>query len=78
MEIICTSLFVVILKSVNPITIERSQSLFDDITIQFKKRCTEVTLGRIWLVPIKVWPMLKGELVGKFPKGILYYFTAIS
>ena len=32
-----------------------SQSTFEDITIQFKKRCTEVALDKIWLTLAKVW-----------------------
>ncbi len=48
-----------------------SQSTFEDITIQFKKRCTEVALDKIWLTPAKVWEIVHDELVGKLPKGAI-------
>ncbi len=48
-----------------------SQLTFEDITIQFKKRCTEVALDKIWLTPAKVWEIVHDELVGKLPKGAI-------
>ena len=48
-----------------------SQSNFEDITIQFKKRCAEVALDKIWLTAAKVWEVVRDELVGKLPKGAI-------
>ena len=52
-------------------TSEESQANFEDITIQFKKRCAEVALDKIWLTPAKVWEIVHDELVGKFPRGAI-------
>ena len=48
-----------------------SQSNFEDITIQFKKRCAEVALDKIWLTAAKVWEVVRDEQVGKLPKGAI-------
>ena len=48
-----------------------SQLTFEDITIQFKKRCAEVALDKIWLTPAKVWEIVHDELVGKLQKGAI-------
>ena len=52
-------------------TSEESQANFEDITIQFKKRCAEVALDKIWLTPAKVWEIVRDELVGKLPRGAI-------
>ena len=52
-------------------TSEESQANFEDITIQFKKRCAEVALDKIWLTPAKVWEIVRNELVGKLPRGAI-------
>ena len=48
-----------------------SQSNFEDITVQFKKRCAEVALDKIWLTAAKVWEVVRDELVGQLPKGAI-------
>ena len=43
-----------------------SQSNFEDFTIQFKKRCAEVALDKIWLTPAKVWEVVVILMISYF------------
>ena len=36
----------------------------NDITVLFKKRCAELALEKIWLTPMKIWEIVRDELVG--------------
>ena len=56
------------MNDVKPVTAEATESSFDDITMQFKKRCAEIVLEKIWLTPIKVW--VRDELGGKLLEGV--------
>ena len=47
------------------------QTSFEDITIQFKKTCAEVTSDKLWLTPVKVWELVRDELIGNFAKGVV-------
>lgn len=58
------------MNDVKPVTAEETESSFGDITIQFKKRCAEIVLEKIWLTPIKVWEMVRDELGGKLLEGV--------
>ena len=59
------------MNGVKPATAEETQTTFEDITIQFKKRSAKVVLDKIWLTPVKVWEIVRDELVGKIPKGVV-------
>ena len=59
------------MNSVCPATAQQTQASFEDITIQFKKRCAEVALDKIWLTAAKVWEAVRDELVGQLPKGAI-------
>ncbi len=54
-----------------PAAAQQMQTSFEDITIQFKRRSAEVALDKIWLTPVKVWELVRDELVGNFPKGVV-------
>jgi len=36
----------------------------EDITVLFKKRCAELALEKIWLTPMKIWEIVRDEMVG--------------
>ena len=58
-------------NGVHPARAQQMQTSYEDITIQFKKRCAEVALDKIWLTAAKVWEVVRDELVGKLPKGAI-------
>ena len=55
----CTAMNVI-----QPATAQQMQTSFEDITIQFKKRCAVVALDKIWLTPMKIWEIVRDEMVG--------------
>ncbi len=36
----------------------------NDITVLFKKRCAELALEKIWLTPMKIWEIVRDEMLG--------------
>ena len=42
-----------------------------DIGTQFKKACTELALDKIWLQPLKIWELVRDEMVPKCSQGVV-------
>ena len=40
-----------------------------DIGTQFKKACADLVLDKIWLQPMKIWELVRDEMVPKCPQG---------
>ena len=47
-----------------------------DITEIFKKRLTELAVDKIWLAPMKIWSMVRDEMVGAEEGGPLTFPTS--
>ena len=47
-----------------------------DITERFKKRLTELAVDKIWLAPMKIWSMVRDEMVGAKEDGPLTFPTS--
>ncbi len=43
----------------------------EDNQADFKKRCAELALERIWLQPLKVWEIVRDEIVTKCKQGVV-------
>ena len=42
-----------------------------DIGTQFKKACADLALDKIWLQPMKIWELVRDEMVPKCPHGVV-------
>ena len=42
-----------------------------DIGTQFKKTSAELALDKIWLQPLKIWELVRDEMVLKCPQGVV-------
>ncbi len=42
-----------------------------DIGTQFKKDCAELALEKIWLQTLKIWELVRNEMVPKCPLGVV-------
>ncbi len=43
----------------------------EDMCGQYKKRCTDLALEKIWLQPLKIWEMVRDEMLAKLPHGVV-------
>lgn len=59
------------MNSVKTVTAEDTETSFNDITIQVKKRCAEIALDKIWLTALKAWEIVRDELVGKIANEVV-------
>ncbi len=47
-----------------------------DITEIFKKRLSDMAVDKIWLAPMKIWSMVRDEMVGAEEGGLLTFPTS--
>ena len=59
--------------AINGTTEEGNQEVTNmrDITELFKNRLTELAVEKIWLAPMKIWSMVRDEMVGAEGGGAL-------
>ncbi len=43
----------------------------EDISTQFKKRCADLAVEKIWLQPLKIWEIVRDDMVPKIPNGVV-------
>ena len=48
-----------------------TEAKFVDIGTQFKKKCAELALDKIWLQLLKIWELVRDEIVPKCPPGVV-------
>ena len=43
----------------------------EDISAQFKKRCADLAVEKIWLQPLKIWELVRDDMVPKIANGVV-------
>jgi hypothetical protein len=61
------------MKPNNIVTCETPhKTKIEDISVHFKKRCTELAMEMIWLMLLKIWEIVWDEMLAMFPHGVVF------